>query len=197
MHLRNIRAIKKCIPRSTKILLVTNLIIANIDYCNALFICSPKYVTDLLQKVLNKAVRFIFDLKRTDHISPFLCQLHILPVLFRIKFKVCLIAFKIINGMAPGYLADKVNLFRQTSTAYHRLGCGRDWLMFEFDLYQQKNCTWISEMILEWNSSVFLKVCTCAHWCAPQNVWCAQKIWCAQRCAQKNCCAHLSRNRNK
>ena len=76
-HLRNLRAIKNSIPQKTRIILVTSLICSTLDYCNALLICVPKYSIDLLQKVLNKAVRFIYDVRSKDHITPYLYKLHI------------------------------------------------------------------------------------------------------------------------
>jgi hypothetical protein len=150
-HLSNLKAIKKSIPQNIRILLVTNLICSTIDYCNSLLICSPKYVIARLQKTLNDAVRFIFDVKRRDHISPYLYKLHILPVAYRVKFKVSLMAFKILNGMTPGYLMDKVDTFKSRWDRPQRKGCGRDDLMFECSLSLVKSATWVSKMVSEWN----------------------------------------------
>jgi hypothetical protein len=150
-HLSNLRAIKKSLPHNIRILLVTNLICSTMDYCNSLLIGSPKYVTDRLQKTLNDAVRFIFDVKRREHITPYLYKLHILPVVYRIKFKVCLVAFKIIRGMAPLYLADKTQTFQPMYDKPMRQGCERDELMFECNLSMIKSATWISKMMREWN----------------------------------------------
>ena len=41
-----------------------------------------------------------------DHITPVLESLHWLPVKFRIVFKVLLLVYKALNGMAPPYLSD-------------------------------------------------------------------------------------------
>ena len=92
MHLRNLRAVRDSIPYESKVILVTNLIFANIDFCNGLLICSPKYVVLKLQRILNKAVRFIFGIRRRDHITHYLFKLHILPVEYRIKIKVSLMS---------------------------------------------------------------------------------------------------------
>ena len=40
------------------------------------------------------------------HITPVLIQLHWLPVHFRILFKVLLIVYKTLNGMAPLYITE-------------------------------------------------------------------------------------------
>ena len=150
-HLRNLWTVRKSLPHDTRVLLVTNLIISNIDYCNTLLISSPNYIMLALQRILNKAARFIFDIKRRDHVSPYLFRLHMLPVKFRIKFKVCLIAFKVVQGMAPAYLMEKVEMFQPSHMTCLRLGQGRDFLMFKDDLQPHKDATWISEMVSEWN----------------------------------------------
>jgi hypothetical protein len=150
-HLRNLRYVKESIPTNTRIRLVTSLICSNIDYCNALLLCSPKYVLDRLQKVLNKAVRFIFNVRKRDHISPYLYKLHILPVTYRVKFKVSVIAFKVMRGVAPAYLTNKVQKFEPTCNKYLRPGSGRDKWMFENNIAVQKSSTFISKMITVWN----------------------------------------------
>ena len=43
-----------------------------------------------------------------DHITPYLIDLHWLPVEFRIKFKVLIFVFKALNGMAPRYISDLI-----------------------------------------------------------------------------------------
>jgi hypothetical protein len=151
LHLRNLRSIKNAIPQNVKVMLVTNLIISNIDYCNALLMCAPNYIVLSLQRTLNKAVRFIFNLKRTDHISRYLYQLHILPVKYRIKFKVSLIAFKIVRKTAPEYLQENFTMFRPTTAINLRPARSRDRLMFDVnvDEYMAKSC--YSAIIAEWN----------------------------------------------
>ena len=150
-HLRNLKAVKNSMPQSTRILLVTSSICSTLDYCNSLLISSPKYLTDRLQKILNNAVRYIFDVRKRDHISPYLCKLHILPVIYRIKFKVSSIAFKVTRGTAPEYL-DKVKMFIPPSDRPLRDGCGRDKWMFESTLEIQKSSAFIPKMITTWNA---------------------------------------------
>ena len=40
------------------------------------------------------------------HITPVLVSLHWLPVVFRIDFKIILLVYKALNGLAPSYLRD-------------------------------------------------------------------------------------------
>ena len=77
-----------------------------IRYCNSVLARLPWSLVQQLQSVLNSAARLIFGLKRFDHITPALMDLHWLPYLQRITYKLCMIMFKCLRGSAPAYLAD-------------------------------------------------------------------------------------------
>ena len=59
-HLRNIRHIKKCLPHKYRIMLVCNLILRQIDYCNVLLVNASNKDLKPFQKILNDAVHFFF-----------------------------------------------------------------------------------------------------------------------------------------
>ncbi len=59
-----------------------------------------------LQMVLNVAARLLMGKKKYDHINPVLASLHWVLVTFRIQFKILLLAFKSLNGLAPSYLLE-------------------------------------------------------------------------------------------
>ena len=66
-----------------------------------------------LQKIQNNAVRFIFGLygkRRKESITPYLKQLHFLPVRYRVQFKLALLVYKCINNIAPEYLKCLIQL---------------------------------------------------------------------------------------
>ena len=68
---------------------------------------SPKYQHDRIQSVLNAAARLIFGVNRYDNITSLLKdRLHWLRVPERIDFKQCLLVYKALHGLAPGYIAD-------------------------------------------------------------------------------------------
>jgi len=56
--------------------------------------------------VQNAAARLVFRTPKFCHTSPFLFELHWLPIKSRIDFKVILITFKAIHGFAPKYISD-------------------------------------------------------------------------------------------
>ena len=135
--------------------MVKTFILSNLDYCNAILICQPNYQIQIMQKLLNKAVRFILDVKFDDHITPYLCKLHILPVKFRVRFKICLIAFKIVRGKAPEYLTENFEMFVPLREINLRPGTGRDDQMMAINLEQQKKKTLYTKIKLEWNDLPF------------------------------------------
>ena len=90
----------------SKLLLVHALVHSWLDYCNSVLARLPWYLVQQLQSVLNSAARLIFGLKRFDRITPALMDLHWLPYLQRITYKLCMIMFKCLCSSAPAYLAD-------------------------------------------------------------------------------------------
>ena len=63
-HLRNLYHIKNCLPLYCQIMLqvVNNLILSQLDYCNAILANATKNELKLLQKILHNSVRFIYNL---------------------------------------------------------------------------------------------------------------------------------------
>jgi len=86
--------------------LVNSFIVSKLDYCNSLLAGCNKQLVDKLQRVLNCAARVIFG-DRPEHVTPLLRgKLHWLRARERITFKLCLLVYKAINGLAPSYLQD-------------------------------------------------------------------------------------------
>ena len=87
-------------------MLVHAFITFRVDYCNSLLYGLPSYQFHKLQRVLNASARLVCNVPRFCHISPLLRGLHWLPVKARIQFKILLITFKAIHGLAPKYLCE-------------------------------------------------------------------------------------------
>jgi len=64
--------------------------------------------TTRLLSVMNAAARLICSARKCDHITPLLQDLHWLCVPLRIEFKLAVLAFRCLHGMAVPYLAREL-----------------------------------------------------------------------------------------
>ncbi len=80
--------------------------IVDIKNCNALLGgCSARLINKL-QMVQNAAARVLTRTRKYEHISPVLSTLHWLPTKHSIDFRILLIIYKALNGLAPQYLSE-------------------------------------------------------------------------------------------
>ena len=90
----------------TRLMLVKQILLSKMDYNNSLLCGLPDYMIKSLQFVINCAVRFVYNVRYNEHITPYIAQAHILPVKYRIEYKVCLTVFKCLRDLAPHYLQE-------------------------------------------------------------------------------------------
>ena len=72
---------------------------------------SQKNIIEKLQLIQNSAARLLTKTRKMEHITPVLAELHWLPVSYRIHFKVLLLVFKAVNGLAPCYITDALSSY--------------------------------------------------------------------------------------
>ena len=154
-HLRNLGRIRHYLDIDLKILLVKSYVLSKIDYCNIILANINAALLKKLERVQNASIRFIYNLKKNVHISQYLKLAHFLPVKHRIEYKLCFMAFKILNGCAPDYLNDMITLQAPQHQNLRR----------NFDRYRleiPKNYKTIShKMSILWNNLPYsLRCCT-------------------------------------
>ena len=108
-HLRNIAKIRNYLSLSSTERLIHAFVTSRLDNCNSVLYGLPKCVTNKLQLVQNAAARLVVLSSKRDHITPILANLHWLPINYRIEFKIILLTFKALHGLAPLYLQDLVS----------------------------------------------------------------------------------------
>ena len=64
-----------------------------------------------LQRIQNSAARLVKRTSVRQPISPILQELHRLPVKQRIKFKILLLTFQCLSGIAPSYLQELIQMY--------------------------------------------------------------------------------------
>ena len=87
---------------------------SKLDFCNALLYGLTKSVIDKLQYVQNCAARLVTRTRSSEHITPVLQRLHWLPVRQPFTYKILLLTYKALNGMAPRYIADLLQPYTPT-----------------------------------------------------------------------------------
>ncbi|KAI2644828.1 putative RNA-directed DNA polymerase from transposon BS [Labeo rohita] len=105
-HLRNIAKLRNMLPVSDAEKLVHAFMTSRLDYCNALLGGCPASSINKLQIVQNAAARVLTRSRKYDHITPILQSLHWLPIRFCISYKIALLTYKALNGLAPAYLTS-------------------------------------------------------------------------------------------
>ena len=108
VHLRRIAAIRESLTLPAAEQLILAFISSRLDFCNSLLAGLPQHTLQRLQKVQNAAARLLTRTKTSQHITPILRDLHWLPVNYRIQFKILLLTFKALHGLAPSYIQGKL-----------------------------------------------------------------------------------------
>jgi len=88
-----------------------------LHYGNATLAGLPEHQHHRLQSVLNAAARLIYRTSRCHHVTAFLRELHWLRSRERVDFKLAVLSFRCLHGLAPGYLSDDI---RRVADTNHR-----------------------------------------------------------------------------
>ncbi len=67
-----------------------------------------------LQIVQNAAARVLTRSRKYDNFAPILQSLHWLPIKFCISYKIILLTYKALNGLAPTYLTNLLSCYNPT-----------------------------------------------------------------------------------
>jgi len=75
----------------------------------SLLVGLPLFTIEPLQRVQNADSRLIFELSRSEHITPSLLQFTLcLPIRWRVQFKLCCFMHAVVTGCSPAYLGSIV-----------------------------------------------------------------------------------------
>ena len=112
----NIGKIRHFLTRDAAERLVHAFISSCLDNLNSLLTGVPDYLIHRLQLIQNTAARIITRTKQREHITPVLHSLHWLPIKQRIDYKIALLTFNCLHGLAPQYLIELIELYVPTRT---------------------------------------------------------------------------------
>ena len=107
-QLRAIAKLRKFLTIDAAKKIIHAFVTSHLDNLISLLINLPDYQIKKLQYIQNIAARLIAKLKKSDHITPTLINLHWPPISQRIEYKLLLLVFKCIIGKAPAYLCSHI-----------------------------------------------------------------------------------------
>jgi len=106
--LRQLRSIRRSVSDSVFHSLVVSLVMPRLDYCNATLAELPASQLSRLQSVLSATARLIHQSSRYEHVTPMLRDRHWLWSPERIDFKLAVLTYRCLHGLAPLCLSDYI-----------------------------------------------------------------------------------------
>ena len=104
--LHSLRCVDKCLPIKTKELLVKTLLFPFFDYGDVIYNNLNESYAQTLQRSQNACIRFIYNLRKYDHISGWYKINKILTLHKRRQFHCLCLLYKTVKTASPSYLAN-------------------------------------------------------------------------------------------
>ncbi|KAL6419286.1 hypothetical protein ACFW04_011474 [Cataglyphis niger] len=110
-----VRSAKRLLPEAFKSKLVISLIYPHVDYCCAAYTDMTTKQNLRLHKAMNACVRFIFNVRTDEHITPYYVRLCWLKVDAKRAYFVGCLLYKILETKQPSLLHSNFN-YKITTT---------------------------------------------------------------------------------
>ena len=107
-NLQKLKLIRKCLTFSAAMTVALGLVIAHLDYANALYSGLPAFEIQKLQRIQNMTAKIVTGVNKHASSTTALKSLHWLPIRLRIEFKIATLVFRSLHGLAPSYLRDLI-----------------------------------------------------------------------------------------
>lgn len=112
----SLRRLRNFLPITTKIALAQSLLLPILDYADAAYLDLTEEQLNKLERLQNYCIRFIYGVRKYDHISEFRNKLKWLPIRFRRNTHILSLLYNILfNPSTPPYLKE---LFRFTHVTH-------------------------------------------------------------------------------
>lgn len=107
--LKSFYANRHCLNEKSKIMLCDSIILSMFNYCDVVYgPCLDLKISSRIQQIQNACVRFIFGLKRRDHVTRYLSEIGWLKMHNRRYVHMACFVHNLINIQYPEYLFSKL-----------------------------------------------------------------------------------------
>jgi len=121
--LHSLIRLRNILPTSTRLFLVKSLIMPHFDYCDYLLTDINSSLHKRMQIAQNSCIRFIYDLRKYDHVSKYYQISEIFPLKTRRIFHSLLLLHKILNTKQPLTIAGQFKHLTQERARSSKLLC--------------------------------------------------------------------------
>ncbi|KAG7304918.1 hypothetical protein JYU34_010320 [Plutella xylostella] len=113
--------LKNFLPFKTKLSLATSLLLPILDYADVCYLDVTEALLNKLERLQNTCIRFIFGLRKYDHVSSYRAKLKWLPIRDRRNVRIlCLLFSVLFEPNSPSYLKSMFNFLSDTHSKHLR-----------------------------------------------------------------------------
>ena len=111
----SLNRLRNFLPIKTKITLAQTLLLPILDYADVCYLDITECQLNKLERLQNLGIRFIFGLRKYDHVSEFRTQLKWLPIRLRRNTHILSLLYSILfNPNSPKYLKKRFRFLSET-----------------------------------------------------------------------------------
>ena len=120
--IHSLKRIRECLPLNMKLMLVKALIFPHFTYGDVVYNDLSVELSLKLQRAQNYCIRFVYGLRRDDHISSYYRSASLLKLDDQRKLDTLKLLHKILHNKSPGYLFNRFTFSSQISHRSTRNG---------------------------------------------------------------------------
>lgn len=146
-----LRRLRNFLPTTTKIALAQSLLLPILDYADACYLDLTQNQLNKLERLQNFCIRFIYGLRKYDHVSEFRTKLKWLPIRLRRNAHILHLLYSILFlPSSPRYLKERFNFLHTTHALSLR---SSDNLLLQAPVSGTSfyHCSFTSEAVRLWN----------------------------------------------
>ena len=120
--IHSLKRVSHCLPQEVKVMLVKTLVFPHFNYCDVVYNYMTVELSDRLQRAQNYCLRFIYNLRCDDHVTPYFNQLSVLKLKYLREFHILRLLYSVLETHTPSYLSERFSFLSSISERNTRNG---------------------------------------------------------------------------